>query len=176
MAGGETVVVSGVVVQQRHPEGRIGEPEGLVLGVDVDEPFRKGLQDRQGDGLVIDEAPGPARPVQGAADDEGVALLEVIVPKEGLQGDVGAHGKLGLHHAGIPAGTHQRSVRLSAQDKAQGAEEDGLAGSGLSGYNDETLRKIDFQRVYQYVVPDVEGAEHYSSPLISMGFALCALR
>ena len=45
-----------------------------------------------------------------------------------------------------------------AQNEAQGPEEDGLAGAGLSGYNDETLRKINFQRVDQYVVPDVEGA------------------
>ena len=73
-------------------------------------------------------------------------------------------------------GSHQGSIGIPAQGETQGAEEDGLSRSGLSGYKNETLRKINFQRVDQYVVPDVERAEHYSSPLMSIGFALCARR
>ncbi len=165
------------MVQQGHPEGRIGEPEGLVLGVNVDQALREGLKYGQRHGFVIDKAPRPTRLVQGPADHEAFALFQVVLPEERFQGCVFSHGELRLHHARIPVRSHKGSVGLPAQDEAQGPEEDGLAGAGLSGYNDETLRKINFQRVDQYVVPDVERAEHrYSSPLMSMGFALCALR
>ena len=77
-AGVEAGCVPGVMVQQGHPEGGIAQPESLVLGVDVDELLRKSLQDRQGHGLVIDEAPRTSRPVQGPADQKGVALLQVV--------------------------------------------------------------------------------------------------
>ena len=154
-----------------------------MLGMDVDEVFREGLQDRQGYGFVIDKTPGPSGPVQGPADQEGVAHLQVVLGHQGPQPLVIpgltwnlSHGELRFHDTGFPMRPHERGVGLAAQGEAQGAEEDGLARSGLSGYNDETLRKINFQRVDQYVVPDVERAEHYSSPLMSIGFALCARR
>ena len=71
--------------------------------------------------------------------------------------------------------TDQRRIRFPTQCQPQCTQQDGLAGAGLSGYNDETLRKRDIQRVNQYVILDMEAAEHYS-PLMSIGFSLWARR
>ena len=65
-----------------------------------------------------------------------------------------------LHDTVVGGLPYYRSIRLPSEHKGYRAEKNGLAGSGLSGNDDKTLRKLYIQRVYQYVIPDMEPAEH----------------
>ena len=60
------------------------------------------------------------------------------------------------------AGADHIPIGTLAHDGRNRIDHNGFAGTGLSRNNDKTLRKRNFQRVYQYVIPDVELLKHYA--------------
>ena len=132
--------------------------EGFRL---TDKAGGKGLERPHLDGLVVHEGTGAAAPGDRAADDQVAAVrVQVVLLSNGPERLVLLHVEFRLDHAGIPAGTDRPGVSPGAEDEGKGAQQDGLAGAGLPGYNDETLRKTDLQRVYQDVIRDEEFREH----------------
>ena len=65
---------------------------------------------------------------------------------------LGSYFEFSLNHAVVRAFRDHGSIRLRAHDKRQCTKKNGLTSSGLTCYNDQTLRKINIQRVYQYIV------------------------
>ena len=73
---------------------------------------------------------------------------------------VGTDIELRLHDAVVRPFRKHGSICLRAHHKPESSHQNGLSGSGLSRNNDQTLRKIYFQRVYQNVIPYLKPAEH----------------
>ena len=164
MGGADPVAergVAGVMVQDIELEGTVRQEPRLVLGMDIDKAGGKGLERPHLDGLVVHEGTGAAAPGDRAADNQVAAVrVQVVLLGDGPERLVLLHVEFRLDHAGIPAGTDRPGVSPGAEDEGKGAQQDGLAGAGLPGYNDETLRKTDLQRVYQDVIRDEEFREH----------------
>ena len=64
----QALPVAGMVVQQGQAERGVCDPEGLVLGMDVDQPSCQVLQHWQGYRLVVDETAGTSAAVDNAPD------------------------------------------------------------------------------------------------------------
>ena len=130
------------IVQQRKLEASFGKEDAPVLGMYVDKPGGEPLERGQLHGAVVDEAARPARGIYNPADGQVAG---------------GTHVEFGLDHAGLRAFGNHRSVGPGSEKQRQGAEQYGLSRAGLTGNNDQTLRKFYIQRVYEYVVFDVQG-------------------
>ena len=80
--------------------------------------------------------------------------------------------EFGLHHAGGGSGRYHGRVRPGACEERQCAEQYGLSSAGLSRNNDKTLREIDIQRVYQDIVPYMQGQQHGLRLFLAAGHAV----
>ena len=59
-------------------------------------------------------------------------------------------------------GPHGAGVGAIAQRKAEGIDEDGLAGAGFSGEHAQTGVELHFDLVDDRIIPDCDQAEHLS--------------
>ena len=157
----EEAAVAGVAVEAAEPERWIRKQEILVLRVDVHQVSGQFLQHGQGHGQVVDERTGTPGPVDDAPDEQAAVLpVELIRLQDVPDGTVALQDEFGLDHAAFAVGSDDGGIRLAAQHEGEGAEQDGFSRTGLARNNDETLRKINLQRVNQNVIPDVKGGEH----------------
>ena len=106
-----------------------------MLGVDVDETASQVTQLVQGDGRVIYERTALARCQQLAAHDGVIGIkIQVIIPEELLQA-VTAYAETALYGAFISSLAQGLGISTSTQQKVQGAQNDGLTGTCLTGHD-----------------------------------------
>ena len=103
---------------------------------------------------VVHESPRAPRAVHHPAEDQAAALTQVVLFQKGQQLSITSRFELSFDRTGLGPFGDGFSVSLGPHQQGQGAQDDGLSGSGLSRNNDQTLREINLQRVYQYVIPD----------------------
>ena len=144
------------MVQHRELEGPVREKQGFVLGVDVDQPAGKLREHADGDRFVIHERSGPSALPEHTADNE---IAPVPVHTVGIEDFADRRIVLDMEFsfddAVLRIFPNHGSIRLGSQEKGKGTQDYGLACSCLPGNNDETRRKINIQRVYQNIVPDL---------------------
>ena len=117
----------------------------FVLAVQFDEPIRQVFEGRGGGQRAVDECAAPALRGDLAPDDQLAAVFGLENRFDG--GDVFA-------------GANQVLGRASAEQQADGFDEDGFSGAGLACQDIERLFKVDGHRLDDRKVADGQIANH----------------
>ena len=152
--GGAVVVDNGRVgqgVEKRESESAVGDGEGLVLGVDVENMRSQLPQERQLDRSVVDESTAFCRRQNLATDDKPVVEVDISLGKEVFELKAG-NVEMGLDHTLLLLVGQNRSIGTLAQEQAQGSQHDGLAGTGLAGDGDKPVLELNVGAVDKRVV------------------------
>ena len=88
-----------------------------------------------------------------------VLPFNLILFQHSLQRHVGSL-ELSLDNTVVSSFRDHGRLRLASHDKRKRTKQNRFSGSGLARNNDQTLRKINLQRVYQYVIPYLKPVEH----------------
>ncbi len=132
-------------VEQRQMLRRVEKLLVLVLSVKLDERVRQRPEIAGGGQRAVDERAAAALRGDLATDDQLVTLSRF---------------KHGLDRCEVFAGPDQVLSRPAAQQQADGANQNGLAGPCLAGEDVERLFKLDRDRLDHREVPDGEEANH----------------
>ena len=132
-----------------------------VLAVDVHQLFAQLAQLAQGHRQAVDEGLAARLRVDGAAQDQGVVAVQLVLLQPGPQGcghiedraDIGAFAAL-AQHAGIAA---------RAQRQRQRVHQNRLAGPGFTRKYGEARLELDLGAVDDHEIPDMQGTQHEGS-------------
>ena len=116
-----------------------------VLPVDVDEAAAQSLQVGGGGRRPVDQDAASA-PFDDLAPDHRGAVVRQL------------HG--GFHHCPVGPRPHEVARCPAADEDAEGADDDRLAGAGLPGQHVEPGPELDLDLLDDGQVPDAEGVNH----------------
>ncbi len=154
-------------VQRGAVAGFVEHAAARELAFDFDQRRADVAQRRRADRLVVDEGAAAAFGVDGAAQDQPVALFRsveavfvhdresrVIVADREFGGDGGAVGGF------VAVATDQRRIGARAQREAQRVQQDRFTRAGLAGQYAQPGGKCQLQPIDKDDVPDGERDEH----------------
>ncbi len=153
-------MATGKTVENVKLKSPVRKKKALMLGVDVHQPVRKTGQNGNVRRTVVHEGSGSSAGIDYTTNNKMAVILLYPVFIEYSHTFRISTIELSLHHAVSGAGTDDGRICPGPAKKREGTEQNGLAGSCLPGDNDQTLRKVNVQRVYQNVVPDMKGTKH----------------
>ena len=154
---------AGITIEQRAVAARIDQAAIVVLAVQLHQERRQLAQQRDADGLVVDECLAAAIDFQLTLEDQRLARLDRDVGVVEQRGDAGRQrGELEARHHARPvlAGAHQPAVGPRAEHQAQRVEQDRLARAGLAGQHAQPAGEVEVQRLDQDDVADGEPGQH----------------
>ena len=146
--GGDALALrrqSGELVEQIEMRGGIEQHLVLVLPVQIDERAGGLAQRRARDERAVDEGAAASLRRDLAADDH---LAAVRLLEHRLDG------------GGLFAGPDELGAGAAADEQADGADEDGLAGAGLAGEDVEAGREFELESIDDGEVGDAEEPDH----------------
>ena len=143
---------SGVGIQESDVRPRIQQCLVLMLAVDVDEPPAQRPQRRRGRECVVQEHPAAALGRDFAADD-GLVSLRVLECR--------------LDEGPGRAGANQVPASPLADQQAERADDDRLAGAGLAGQHVEAVVELDVDGIDDGEVANAEETDHDQRPPVS---------
>ncbi len=131
-----------------------------MLGGDVGELGGEGGELARGAEAAVEVGAGAAVVVDDAADDE-VALAAYTGGLELGEEAVGAaHVEEGFDLGLARAGAHLLGRGAAAEDEGEGADDDRLAGAGLTGEDVEAALEGELELLHQNEVLDPKGDQH----------------
>ncbi len=148
-------VVAGEPVQRFALRPRLEQPVLVGLSVDGDQGLGNLGQDRDRDRGAADEGPRSALGGDVAGQDDAI-VLDLAAGVLHRVGEVvrGRRPDDALDPGGSSAGAHRAAVGAATQDQAEGGDEHGLAGTGLTGDDGQSRAELEGRRI-----DDPEGSD-----------------
>ena len=139
----------------------------LPLSVDVYQVLSQGGQCLEGHDMAVDAANVAPFEVDLSGQDKLVAILiDPVIPQrrqDSLSSGL-RHLKQALHPRLLRSRAHRCAVGAATQKKADGVDDDGLAGPSLSGKDVEPGRQFQVQTVDDGEISDAQESQHGPGP------------
>jgi hypothetical protein len=164
-------------IEQRAVAGRVRQAHLVVLALHLDQRRTQAAQQRDANGLVVDEGAGAAVRLHHAAQHQVFLGLDALLAQD-VEGRVAGWRMEGGDDRGLRlSGAHHARFRTAAQCQAQAVEQDRFARPGLAGQRGQAGAEGEIEPFDQHHVADGEAGEHGRSvPLLRTASSRCGAR
>jgi len=153
----------GVGVGVEHRELAVGGKQRLVVvrAMQVHEVIAEALEQGERDRRIVDKLAVGGLADQAAHDELGIiAGVQAAIGEDDIDFSRVAEFEHGLDGTRVLAGADQGFVRALAEDQLEGADNDRLAGTGLTGHADQARTEFPDEFIDQGQIADFEQSKH----------------
>lgn len=115
-----------------------------VLAMDLDQQSGEFGQLRKRHRTAVDPCPRSAVGTQHAAEQAGVAIVQLLFAQPSPRGGGIANDEFGLEFGALAAVAHHRGIGAFAREEAQGIDQQGFAGAGFAGNDGHSTPEFEF--------------------------------
>ena len=154
-------------VEQFTLRGRAHQRLEFMLAMDVEQQLAHGAQHRQRNALAIEPGAAAAVIADHPAQDQFAflgdrLLLEQVAQQAADARDIDGRRQL----ATLGAGAHHFGAGAAATEQLQRIDQHRLAGAGLAGEHRQPAAEVDFDRIDDGQIADLQMSQHASALLL----------